>query len=200
MKAGYVGLGGLVAVENVFPPIPSEVILPMAGFLTGQDRLNYFMAVGATTAGAVVGALVYYELGRRVGQRRTRRFFEKHGKWMLASECDFDRASDWFRDHGAASVMLGRCVPGIRSLVSLPAGIQKMPVTKFIMYTALGSMVYNALLIGLGWLLGHNWQRVSEYSGWLETGVWVLLGAAVVWWIYKRKFAPGASRRNGCVE
>jgi membrane protein DedA with SNARE-associated domain len=190
-KAGYWGLAGLVALENVFPPIPSEIVLPMAGFLTGQDKLVFGLAVAASTAGAVVGALVFYEIGRRLGEDRVRRFFKRRGKWLLLSECDFDKAENWFRRHGTTAVLFGRCVPGVRSYVSLPAGIQRMPIWKFIGFTALGSGVYNSILIGLGWFMGRNWKKISDYAGWFETALWVALAAAIGYWIYKKKFKPG---------
>lgn len=187
-KLGYWGLAGLVALENVFPPIPSEIVLPMAGFLTGQDRLVYGLAVGASTAGAVTGALVFYGVGRRLGEQRVRSFFKRRGKYLLMSERDYDKAEHWFRRHGRTAVLLGRCVPGVRSYVSLPAGIQKMPIGKFVGFTALGSAAYNSILIGLGWLMGRNWEKVSDYAGWFETALWVALAAAVGYWIYKKKF------------
>ncbi len=187
-RAGYIGLAGLVALENVFPPIPSEIVLPMGGFLTGQGRLNFVGAVVAATVGSVVGALILYELGRRLGEDRVCRFASKHGKWLLVSEDDYHRAAAWFKRHGQKAILLGRCAPGVRSFVSIPAGVHRMPLTQFTIYTAIGSGVYNVILIGLGWLLGHNWQRVSRYTGVLEAAVWIILAGLIGYWIYRKKF------------
>ncbi len=186
-SAGYLGLSGLVAVENIFPPIPSEVILPMAGLLTGQGRLNSGLAVAAATVGSVIGALVLYELGRRLGDPRLRRFVERRGKWLLVSSDDYDKASAWFERHGRWAVLIGRCAPGVRSYVSIPAGIQRMPLPQFLIYTAIGSGVYNSALIGFGWLLGNNWESVGRYVGMFEAALWISLGCAIVYWIVKKK-------------
>lgn len=187
-KTGYWGLAGLVALENVFPPIPSEIVLPMGGFLTGQDRMVFGLAVGAATAGSLAGALVFYEVGRRLGEQRVRDFFKRRGKWLLINECDYDKASDWFRRHGPTAVLLGRCVPGVRSYVSLPAGIQKMSLVQFLVYTAVGSGAYNSVLVGLGWMLGRQWEKVSRFTGVFEAFLWVALAAAIGYWVYKKKF------------
>lgn len=187
-KGGYLGLGALVAIENILPPIPSEIVLPMAGFLTGQGRLIFVIAVAAATIGSVLGALVLYALGRRMGEARTRSFMAKHGKWLLISECDYDKATRGFEKHRDKAVFFGRFAPGIRSFISIPAGINSMPLTKFIAFTAAGSTVYNSVLIGLGWMLGRNWEKVSKFTGVIETVLWVLLGVAIGYWIYRKKF------------
>lgn len=195
-KAGYLGVGALVALENIVPPIPSEVILPMAGFLTGQGKLNFFLAVGAATVGSVVGALVLYKLGQRMGEDRTRSFMERRGKWLLVSGEDFDKASAWFERHREKAVFIGRFAPGVRSFISIPAGIQNMSMSKFIAFTAAGSAVYNSVLVGLGWLLGNNWKKVSEYTGIVEAVLWVLLAAAIGYWIYRKKFRHRAEPKH----
>ncbi len=195
-KGGYFGLGALVAIENILPPIPSEVVLPMAGFLTGQGRLVFPIAVGAATAGSVVGAVVLYLLGRRVGEERTRAFMGRHGKWLLISEQDYDKAAGGFRKHSDKAVFFGRFAPGVRSFISIPAGINSMPLAKFIAFTAAGSAVYNSVLIGLGWLLGRNWEKVSEFTGVIEVVLWVLLALAIGYWIYRKKFRHKTSTQQ----
>lgn len=186
-SAGYLGLIGMVALESIFPPIPSEVILPMGGFLTGQGRLNFGVAVAAATVGSVIGAMALYYLGLWLGEQRMRRFVQRRGKWILVSIQDYEKASDWFQRHGRMAVLLGRCAPGVRSYVSVPAGIQKMPLSQFLLFTVIGSGIYNTLLIGAGWLLGKNWERVGRFTGIFEAVLWTTLAGAITWWIVKKK-------------
>ena len=178
---GYVGVAGLLALENLVPPIPSELILPLAGFLVSQGRFAFPSVVAAATVGSLAGALGLYGLGRWLGDERLRHWLEKV---PLFSQRDLDRARDWFERHGAEAVLLGRCVPGLRSVISIPAGLEAMPLWKFVAYTALGSGVWNAALIGLGWAFGSQWQRVSRYAeivGYVALGAVALLGAWFLW-------------------
>jgi membrane protein DedA with SNARE-associated domain len=160
---GYLGLTLLVALEMVFPPIPSELILPLAGFQTGQGVFLYPLAVLAATIGSVIGSLALYAVGRGFGEHRVRVLIRRWGRWCWLSEQDLDRAQSWFGRYGAATVFLGRMAPGVRSAVSIPAGIARMPLGIYIAYTALGSMLWNAGLIGLGWLLGAAWESATDY-------------------------------------
>lgn len=185
-KVGYLGLGFLVALENVFPPIPSEIVLPLAGFLTGQDKMNFALAVVAATTGSLVGALILYYVGCHLGRPRLMRWTRNHGKWLLITEEGLEKSFQWFSRHGYTAVLLGRCVPGIRSFISIPAGVQKMPLPQFVLYTTLGSGAWNLVLIGLGWWLGERWELVGEYVGYLETLIWVALGAGIAWLAYKK--------------
>jgi membrane protein DedA with SNARE-associated domain len=187
---GYLGLAFLVALENVFPPIPSEVILPMAGFLTGDGRMNFFLAVFAATVGSVAGALILYGVGYWFGERRVRSIIRRWGKWLGFKESDVDSANGWFDRHGGLAVMLCRVVPIVRSLISIPAGLRKMPIATFILYTALGSLVWNSVLIGAGWILGENWEEVEQYVGLLQYLVIIVVLIAAVWWIWNRIIKP----------
>jgi membrane protein DedA with SNARE-associated domain len=184
--AGYPGLALLVTLEMVFPPIPSELVLPLAGFLTGQGLLLYPLAVLAATLGSVVGALLLYGVGRTVGERRIRALTRRYGKWLLMDERDLDRARAWFDRYDAAAVFLGRLAPGVRSLVSIPAGVAGMPIGRFAWYTALGSGLWNAGLIGLGWLLGAHWETATDYLRPLTVLVVAGLGAAGLVLAWKR--------------
>ena len=178
---GYLGGAGLTLLETLSPPIPSELILPLAGFLVSQGRFAFPWVVAAATAGSLVGALVLYGLGRWLGDERLRHWLEKA---PLFSQRDLDRAHDWFERHGAEAVLLGRFVPGLRSLISIPAGLEAMPLWKFVVYTVLGSGIWNAALIGLGWAFGSQWHRVSEYAeivSYVVLGAIALLGAWFVW-------------------
>ena len=183
---GYVGVAMLIALENVFPPIPSEAILPLSGFLAGQGRFWLPLVVLAATVGSVMGALVLYGISRWLGEERVRRLVTRYGRWLTIGEEDLDRAQGWFDRHGSAVVFLGRLVPVVRSLVSIPAGVERMPLGRFTLYTALGSGLWNVALIGLGWVLGDRWEVVRSYTRVLEYGVLALLVGAIVWFLRRR--------------
>lgn len=162
---GILGVGLLVAGENLFPPIPSEVILPFAGFLAARGEFGLVWAITAATVGSVVGAVALYEAGRRLGQDRLRRIAEKI---PLVEGEDIEHAEDWFHRHGSGAVFTGRLVPFIRSVVSIPAGADEMPRVRFLLLTAVGSALWNALLTGAGFLLGEQWRQVGTYADWIN--------------------------------
>lgn len=182
---GAPGVGLLIFLENLIPPIPSEVILPLAGFRARTGALNIWLTWPAATAGSMAGAVVLYGLGAWLGYDRLHALAGK--RWFfLTSQKDLDRGEEIFDKHGGKIVLLGRCVPVIRSVVSIPAGIARMPLPRFLMLTAIGSGVWNALFIGLGWVLGENWDRVQ---GWLGPVTYVVIGLVVVGviWLAVRK-------------
>lgn len=184
-RLGELGIGLLIFLENVVPPVPSEVILPLAGFRARTGALNVWLAWPAATAGSVLGAIVLYGLGAWLGYDRLHALAGK--RWFfLTSQKDLDRGQRIFDRHGGKVVLLGRCVPVIRSLVSIPAGIVRMPLPRFLLLTTIGSGVWNALFIGLGWYLGDNWNRVQT---WLGPVTYVVLGLALVGlvWLAVRK-------------
>jgi membrane protein DedA with SNARE-associated domain len=184
-RLGEVGVGFLIFLENVVPPVPSEVILPLAGFRARTGALNLWLVWPAATAGSVAGALALYGLGYWLGYDRLRALADR--PWfILTSQKDLDRGERVFHRHGGKMVLLGRCVPVVRSVVSIPAGIARMPLPRFLLLTAIGSGVWNALFIGLGWLLGEQWDRVQ---GWLGPVTYVVLGLALVGlvWLAIRK-------------
>lgn len=158
---GAVGVGLLIALESIFPPLPSEVVLPLAGFLAGAGRLGFVAVVIWATVGSLVGALVLYWLGAALGAERLRRLADRI---PLMDGRDVERAEGWMSRHGAWAVLLGRMVPGVRSLVSVPAGVQRMPLWLFSVLTLIGSAIWNVLFVGLGFLLGDRWSQVGEYS------------------------------------
>ncbi len=158
---GEVGVGLLTFVETVIPPVPSEVVLPLAGFLSQQGRLSLIGVLVASTAGSVVGALTFYALGALLGLDRSIALLSRV---PLVDRGDLQRASAWFHRHGTASVLLGRVVPGVRSLVSLPAGAQRMPLATFILLTAVGSGVWNTLLVGAGYAFATQWDLVGRWA------------------------------------
>ena len=184
-RLGEVGVGLLIFLENIVPPVPSEVILPLAGFRARTGALNVWLVWPAATVGSVLGALVLYGVGAWLGYDRLHALAGK--RWfILTSQSDLDRGERIFERHGGKMVLLGRCVPLIRSVVSIPAGIAKMPLPRFLTLTAIGSGVWNALFIGLGWILGDQWSRVQ---GWLGPISYVVIGLVVVGlaWLAVRK-------------
>lgn len=185
-RLGYTGIAGLTALENIIPPIPSEVILPLAGFEAGRGTFSFPLVLLAATIGSLVGALVLYLVGSKFGELRLRRFIEGYGRYALIETNDLDVAMGWFELHGAKAVLVGRLVPGVRSLVSIPAGMSSMSMPRFLVLTAIGSGVWNTLLVGLGYILGEEWHRVEEYSKPIEYGVLALILAIGVFWFARR--------------
>ena len=183
---GYIGLLLMIALENVFPPIPSELVLPLAGFLTGQGDMWFPGAVLAATAGSILGALILYYIGYYFGENRIRALVRKFGRWVMVSEGDIDKANDWFDRHDRKAVLFGRMFPVVRSLISIPAGIRQMPMTRFLIYTTIGSAVWNTTLIGIGWILGDNWEAVEEYVGYFQYVVILAVLAGIAWFVYKK--------------
>jgi len=183
---GYVGLGLVMFLENVFPPIPSEVVLPLAGSLTVEGR---FTLVGVTLVGALgslAGALFFYGLGRWLGEARVRRLIERYGRWLFLSVADFDRAKAWFDRYGESVVFFGRMVPMVRSLISIPAGLVGMDLARFNLYTALGTVLWSLLLAWAGRVLGQNWPLVSAWIGRYEHLVLAAIGIGAVVFIIRR--------------
>jgi membrane protein DedA with SNARE-associated domain len=174
---GEVGVGAMILLETVFPPIPSEAILPLAGYNAYQGDMNVWLALVAATVGATLGALVLYYLGRFVGEQRT---VTALSKLPLVGREDFEKASAWFHRHGRSAVFFGRLIPVVRSLISLPAGAQRMPLPTFLLFTALGSGFWNALLIGIGYALGTQYELVEEYSQFLDYAVYTAFAAVAI--------------------
>lgn len=180
---GYAGVAALIALENVFPPLPSELILPLAGFEAGKGTFNYGLMVLAATVGSVVGALALYYVAVIVGEHRLRALVRRHGRWVQLSERDLDRADAWFDRYSGWAVLVCRCVPLVRSLVSLPAGLRRMALPRFVLLTAIGSAVWNAALIGAGYLLGDNWEAVGTVVGYAQYVVIAAILAALAWFV-----------------
>ena len=178
-RLGAVGVGLLIFLENVLPPIPSEVILPFAGFTSRRGDLNAVAAWMAASVGSLAGALVLYGIGAVVGEERLRELSRK--RWFVFfGEKDFDRGDRFFERYGAQVVFFGRFIPLVRSVVSVPAGLERMPLGRFALLTLAGSSIWNALFIGAGWVLGDNWERVEGWVGPLSYVVVALLAVAVV--------------------
>ncbi|GDX14895.1 alkaline phosphatase [Actinomycetes bacterium] len=167
-QLGALGVALLVILENVFPPIPSEIVLPFAGFVAQRGDGSVVVMILAATAGAVIGALVLYAIAALIGDVRLAAFIERFGKWFGVKPSDLARAEAWFDRHSVAAVLLGRCVPLIRSVVSIPAGFRRMRLVPFVAYTAVGSAAWNTALIGAGAILGDQWDKVEPYVAVLQ--------------------------------
>lgn len=184
---GYVGIGGLVALTNVLPLLPVEVILLLGGFVSGKEYGFWLPGVVAVaTAGSVAGAMAPYSLGYWYGEERLRRFIKRFGWLLLLKEADLDRANLWFDKHDGKAVFISRMVPGARKAVPIPAGIARMPIKEFVAYTALGSLLSNSVFVTLGWLLEDQWMTVRQYTHFLEYVVIAAVGLAVLWLIRRR--------------
>lgn len=172
-RLGYAGVAALTFLENLFPPIPSELVIPLAGFVAAQGGLQIGLVIATATVGSLAGATVWYAIGRRIGERRLRAWVERHGKWLTLSAKDVDRAQFWFQRHGNAAVFLGRLMPGVRTFVSLPAGFSSMPIGPFLLYSTLGTVIWTAALAYAGVVLQSNFAAVGNY---LNVVTDVLLG------------------------
>ncbi len=192
-KMGAPGAGLAVALENLFPPLPSEVILPLAGFAANRGDLGLFSAILFTTLGSVVGALALYGVGAVLGRDRTRALA---ARLPLVKVADVDKAEEWFARHGAKAVLIGRCVPVVRSLISVPAGVERMKIPLFLALTALGSLVWNSALIIAGYALGEKWHVVESSVGVLQYVVLAAAVALVVWFVVVKLRAKRSPAEN----
>ena len=185
---GYPGLGLIMFLENVFPPIPSELVLPLAGWLTLEEG-SRFSLLGVTIVGAigsVAGAFFFYGLGKWFDESRVRYLLQRFGKWFLLSEDDFDVALSWFARYDEVVIFFGRMVPIVRSLISVPAGLANMNIGKFTLYTAVGTALWSFVLAFAGRMLGENWSLVADFIDKYETIVLVVCVVAVVVFVINR--------------
>jgi membrane protein DedA with SNARE-associated domain len=187
---GYLGVAALIALQNLFPPVPSALILPLAGFLVGQGRFSFLPVLLAATTGSVSSALVFYALGRRISHERLRKLVGRFGRFALVTESDLDKTLGWFDRHGGKAVLFGRLVPGVGTFVSVPAGLARMPMLRFVAYTALGTGLWNGAFIGLGWALGARWQLAQRYLHTFEYGLLAAAVAGLLWFLWRRFRAP----------
>jgi len=183
---GYPGVFILMVLSNVYLPIPSQLVLPLSGFLVGQERFSLPLVLVASTAGSVVGTLILYAPGRWLGEESVRRFLKRYGRFVPADESSLDKASESFDRHGGQAVLFARLVPGLGSLISVPAGIEKMPLGRFVAYTILGNGLYNAALVGLGWWLGSQWELVERYAPIAEYAVLAVVAGVIVRFLWRR--------------
>ncbi|PIG95372.1 DedA family protein [Gloeocapsopsis sp. IPPAS B-1203] len=183
---GYLGIGLLMFFENLFPPIPSELIMPLAGFTIARGQMQFIPAIAAGVLGTVIGALPWYYAGKILGTERLQQLADKYGKWISISSKDITKADRWFERHGSKAVFFCRLVPGVRTLISLPAGISKMHLVPFLLYSTLGTLLWVGLLTYLGYVLGDNYELVDEYLGPVSKIVVVTLLIAFILWVVRK--------------
>ncbi len=181
-QSGYFGVALLMFLENIFPPIPSELIMPLAGFVAARGELNLWGAIAAGVLGSILGALPWYGAGRWLGSERLTRLADRHGRWLTISGNEVSAAERWFNEHGRVSVLVGRLVPTVRTLISVPAGIVRMPFVPFLAYSTIGTLVWTGALAGAGYLLEGQYERVASYVNPISTAVVV---AIVLFYVYR---------------
>lgn len=170
----------LSLLEHLFPPIPSELILPLAGYVAASGELSAPMVIATATAGSLGGSTLWYAIGRKVGERRLRAWIDRHGRWLTLSEGDVDRASAWFERRGKIAVLIGRLLPGIRTFVSLPAGFTRMSWITFLAYSLAGTLAWTVALVYAGVILKSNFAMVSERIDLATNILFAILGALLV--------------------
>ena len=192
-KFGYLGIIFAMFAENVFPPIPSELIMPAAGFAVARGDLNLILVILAGTLGSVLGALPLYYLGLLLNEDRLMVFTEKYGKYVFVKPNDIRASSVWFDKHGSKAVFFGRMVPGIRSFISIPAGMSKMPILPFLVFTALGSSIWTSLLTIAGYYFGENYEVIETMLAPYSKGFLLFAVVMIIAWFIKRRLM---ARRN----
>ncbi|MEV3991002.1 DedA family protein [Streptomyces sp. NPDC049837] len=190
---GAPGAGLAIALENLFPPLPSEVILPLAGFASASGRIDLIAALLWTTAGSVMGALALYGVGALLGRERT---IAVASRLPLVKVADIERTEAWFGRHGTKAVFFGRMVPVFRSLISVPAGVERMPLPVFLGLTTLGSAIWNTVFVLAGYALGDNWEQVTQYVSLYSKVVLVVAAGAVMAFVGVRILRPGTGVRR----
>lgn len=184
---GYWGIGLLMFLENLFPPIPSELIMPLAGFTVARGEMNFFLAVLAGTVGTVLGALPWYYLGHFLGTDRVRALADRYGRWLTVTGKDIDRADRWFDRQGIKAVLIGRLIPGVRTLISLPAGISGMNLPVFLVFSTIGTVLWTTLLTAAGYFLGDNYELVDEYLAPASKVIAAIIVVSFLVWVARRK-------------
>lgn len=184
-RTGYLGIALLMMLENVFPPIPSELVLPFAGYVAASGKLQPVGVLVAAVAGSLLGALPWYWLGRKLGHGGLQRFARRHGRLLTLEPQDIDRAQAWFKRHGPMSVAFGRLVPAVRSVISMPAGVGRMPVASFLLWSLVGTMAWSALLMGVGYVLQSRYEEAKDLVEWITRGVLAVLVGGYLWRVWR---------------
>lgn len=184
-QLGYVGIAFLMFLDTIFPPIPSELIMPSAGFTASQGDLNIVAVIIAGSCGSILAAVILYWLGRVLNEDRLNNWLKYYGKWIFLKPEDLAKATSWFNQHGKKIVFFGRMIPAVRSIISIPAGIAKMPFGLFLLYSSLGTLIWTSILALLGYYLGQNYQKIIPWiSGASNIILVIIIGAAIIG-IYK---------------
>jgi membrane protein DedA with SNARE-associated domain len=180
--AGYAGIALLMFLENVFPPIPSELIVPSAGYSAGQGKLSIAGVILAATSGSVAGALFWYSVGKRIGDVRLKAWTARHGRWFTLGPCDVERVDRWFDAHSGKAVFFGRLVPAVRTLISVPAGIFGMGLPRFLLFSTLGTTVWTTLLAVAGYQLEGQHDKVEA---WISPVANLVIGLMLAGYLYR---------------
>lgn len=184
-SVGAFGVAVMMFAENVFPPIPSELVMPLAGYTASQGDGGYgalVLMLVAGTIGSLAGALLWYWIGARIGIERLKSFSRRHGRWLTLTPGEITKADRWFDRYGGHAVLIGRLIPTVRTFISVPAGMSTMSFRRFLIYTVIGTFAWTAFLGICGWVLGSNYEKVGDWMGPVSTGVIVLL---VAWYLYR---------------
>ena len=193
-RTGYFGIALLMFAENVFPPIPSELIMPLAGFTAARGELSIVGAVLVGSVGSVLGSTLWYFAGYWLGGDRLKRIAAWRGRWLTVTPDEIDKADAWFDRHGRKAVLIGRLVPAVRTLISVPAGISEMRLVPFLIYSGIGTLVWTTLLGGAGFLLESQYEQVAA---WLDPVSNVVIGVLVLWYVYRVATFGHRSRQTG---
>jgi membrane protein DedA with SNARE-associated domain len=181
-RLGYFGVALLMLAENLFPPLPSELIMPFAGFLAARGELNPVLVVLAGAFGSLLGALPWYVLGRRVGADRLKQLAERHGRWIALTPDEIDRGRRLFETKGPMVLVFGRLVPALRTVVALPAGLVKMRPLSFLLWTSVGSTLWTSLLTLAGYLLESQYERIEKWMNPVSTGIFAIIA---IWYVVR---------------
>lgn len=180
-QLGYLGIAALMFAETVFPPLPSELIMPLAGLRASRGALSLPGVIAAGAGGAMAGNLAWFLAARAIGVGRLHGLVDRHGRWLTLGWEEVERAQGWFRRHGGTFVCLGRMVPTVRSVVSIPAGLLRMPLARFLLWSSLGTTAWTTALSYAGFLLGQRYTAVDRYLAPISTAVIVILALWYAW-------------------
>ncbi|MFD1887035.1 DedA family protein [Paenibacillus wenxiniae] len=190
---GYVGIALIIALENVFPPIPSEIVLPFGGFMTTNSSLTIIGVIIAATIGSVLGAVILYGIGRLIDVERLEKIIDRWGHILRVKKEDVYRADAWFDKYGYWTVLFCRMIPLVRSLISIPAGMSNMKFGLFLLFTTIGTVIWNSILVMIGAALGDNWHRITEFMDIYSSVAYVIIAvvgiAGIVWYVRKNRQA-----------
>ncbi|WP_322907257.1 DedA family protein [Paenibacillus campi] len=190
---GYVGIALIIALENVFPPIPSEIVLPFGGFMTTNSSLTIIGVIIAATIGSVLGAVILYGVGRLLDVERLEKIVERWGHILRVKKEDIYRADAWFDKYGYWTVLFCRMIPLVRSLISIPAGMSNMKFGLFLLFTTIGTVIWNSILVIIGATLGDNWQRITEFMDIYSSVAYVVIAVGgigfIVWYVKRQRGA-----------
>jgi membrane protein DedA with SNARE-associated domain len=186
-QLGYWGIGLLMFLENLFPPIPSELIMPLAGFTVFKGQMDFILVIIAGVVGTILGAFPWYYIGKFISEERLEHLADKYGKWISVTSKDIKKANNWFNEHGGKAVFFCRLVPGVRTLISLPAGINNMPLIPFTIYSTLGTTIWVTFLTFLGYKLGDHYELVDQYLGPVSKIVLAIIVISFILWVVRKQ-------------